>query len=148
MPDRHKRPKEKPELTDEEVRAILVRSMADVGADPALVYAFQKNGVYVCEENERRSPKVKLKAFERGGRIFRRVEGSASIALSCPALNPHILLIHSRCTDLCCTVPAPQSQHEKRALALLMSGAVGPVKPAASRSKGCGTDHPAAGRKD
>jgi hypothetical protein len=27
--------------------------MADVGADPAVVYAFRKSGVYVCEENEK-----------------------------------------------------------------------------------------------
>ena len=39
--------------TDSEVRAILVNAMADVGADPALVYAFQKTGVYVCDENEK-----------------------------------------------------------------------------------------------
>ena len=39
--------------------------MADVGADPALLYAFQKTGVYVCEENERQLPKESLKAFER-----------------------------------------------------------------------------------
>ena len=38
--------------------------MADVGADPALVYAFQKTGVYVCEDNERQLPKESLKAFE------------------------------------------------------------------------------------
>jgi hypothetical protein len=38
--------------TDSEVRAILVNAMADVGAAP-LVYAFQKTGVYVCDENEK-----------------------------------------------------------------------------------------------
>ena len=37
------------------MRAILVSAMAEVGADPALIYAFQRTGVYVCEENERRS---------------------------------------------------------------------------------------------
>jgi hypothetical protein len=36
------------------LRTILVSAMADVGADPALIYAFQKTGVYVCEENEHR----------------------------------------------------------------------------------------------
>jgi hypothetical protein len=61
---RHKSRKRKPELTDAEVRAILVRAMADVGADPALVYAFQKTGVYICDENEKRLPKEKLKAFD------------------------------------------------------------------------------------
>jgi len=50
--------------TDAEVRDILVHAMADVGADPALVYAFQKTGVYVCDENEKRLPKEKLKAFD------------------------------------------------------------------------------------
>jgi hypothetical protein len=52
------------EPTDAEVRDILVHAMADVGADPALVYAFQKTGVYVCDENEKRLPKEKLKAFD------------------------------------------------------------------------------------
>jgi hypothetical protein len=56
--------KVKPELTDAEVRDILVHAMADVGADPALVYAFQKTGVYICDENEKRLPKEKLKAFD------------------------------------------------------------------------------------
>ena len=37
--------------------------MAEVGADPALVYTFQKTGVYVCEENERRLSKRKLAAW-------------------------------------------------------------------------------------
>ena len=37
--------------------------MAEVGADPAIVYAFQKTGVYVCEENERRLSKRKLAAW-------------------------------------------------------------------------------------
>jgi hypothetical protein len=54
----------KPEPTDAEVRDILVHAMADVGADPALVYAFQKTGVYVCDENEKTLPKEKLKAFD------------------------------------------------------------------------------------
>ena len=61
---RSKRAKVKPEPTDAEVRDILVHAMADVGADPALVYAFQKTGVYVCDENEKRLPKEKLKAFD------------------------------------------------------------------------------------
>jgi hypothetical protein len=52
-------------LSDEEVRDILVRAMADVGADPALVYAFQKTGVYVCEENAKRLSTAELKAFDR-----------------------------------------------------------------------------------
>jgi len=38
--------------------------MADVGADPALVYAFQRTGVYVCIENEKRLPEKYLKAFD------------------------------------------------------------------------------------
>jgi len=45
------------EPTDAEVRAILIAAMAEVGADPALIYAFQRTGVYVCEENERRLSK-------------------------------------------------------------------------------------------
>ena len=61
---RHKSRKRKPALSDAEVREILVQAMADVGADPALVYAFQKTGVYVCDENEKCLPKEKLKAFD------------------------------------------------------------------------------------
>ena len=61
---RHKRRKRKPELSDAEVRKILVHAMADVGADPALVYAFQKAGLYVCDENENRLPTKSLKAFD------------------------------------------------------------------------------------
>jgi transcriptional/translational regulatory protein YebC/TACO1 len=61
---RQKSHKRKPDLSDAEVREILVHAMAEVGADPALVYAFQKTGVYVCEENEKRLPKSSLKAFD------------------------------------------------------------------------------------
>lgn len=64
MTRRRKLPKREPELSDAEVRATLVHSMADVGADPALIYAFQKTGVYVCDENEKRWLKEKLKAFD------------------------------------------------------------------------------------
>jgi hypothetical protein len=45
------------EPTDAEVSATLIAAMAEVGADPVLIYAFQRTGVYVCEENERRSSK-------------------------------------------------------------------------------------------
>jgi hypothetical protein len=37
--------------------------MAEVGADPALIYAFQKTGVYLCAENERRLSRSKLAAW-------------------------------------------------------------------------------------
>lgn len=60
----HRSRKTKADLSDAEVREILVQAMADVGADPALVYAFQKTGVYVCDENEKRLPKESLKAFD------------------------------------------------------------------------------------
>ena len=56
--------KRRADLTDCEVRAILVHAMADVGADPALVYAFRKTGVYICDENEKRLPTASLKAFD------------------------------------------------------------------------------------
>ena len=52
-----------PEPSDAEVRTILVSAMADVGADPALIYAFQKTGVYVCEENEQRLSRSQLAAW-------------------------------------------------------------------------------------
>ncbi len=37
--------------------------MAAVGGDPAPIYAFQKTGVYVCEENERRLSQSQLAAW-------------------------------------------------------------------------------------
>ena len=61
---RQKADKRGADLTDSDVRTILVHAMADLGADPALVYAFQKTGVYICDENEKRLPKVSLKAFD------------------------------------------------------------------------------------
>ena len=56
--------KRRDDLTDAQVQAILVQSMADAGYDPAFVYAFRKTGVYVCEENGSRLPKRSLKAFD------------------------------------------------------------------------------------
>jgi len=64
MAERRKRRRPNPEPSDAEVRDILVHAMADVGADPALVYAFQKTGVYICDENVKRLPKASLKAFD------------------------------------------------------------------------------------
>jgi hypothetical protein len=52
------------DLTNDQVQAILVQSMADAGYDPAFVYAFRKTGVYVCDENENRLPESSLKAFD------------------------------------------------------------------------------------
>jgi hypothetical protein len=60
---RRTREKRGAELTDDQVQAILVQSMADVGYDPAFVYAFRKTGVYVCDENENRLPESSLTAF-------------------------------------------------------------------------------------
>lgn len=40
-----------------------MNAMAEVGADPALVYAFKKTGVYMCEENEKRLSNDSLRAF-------------------------------------------------------------------------------------
>ena len=59
-----KREQPKPDLSDVEVRAILVKAMAEVGADAGPVYAFQKTGVYVCEDNEKRPSKNSLQAFD------------------------------------------------------------------------------------
>jgi len=61
---KRKRNQPKPDLSDAEVRSVLVNAMAEVGADPALVYAFRKTGVYVCLENEKRLPKSSLRAFD------------------------------------------------------------------------------------
>ena len=100
-----KRNKRKPEPTDEDVRDILVHAMADVGADPALVYAFQKTGVYVCDENEKRLPKEKLKAFD----------GAVDEYLAATAPAQRLPAFHSF-VPTPATVPAPQSQHEKLGL--------------------------------
>jgi methylphosphotriester-DNA--protein-cysteine methyltransferase len=52
------------DLTNDQVQAILVQSMADAGYDPSFVYAFRKTGVYVCDENKNRLPESSLKAFD------------------------------------------------------------------------------------
>ncbi len=39
-------------------------AMAEVGADPALVYAFSKTGIYLCQENEDRLSQSSLRAFD------------------------------------------------------------------------------------
>jgi hypothetical protein len=49
--------------TDEEVRAILVQSMVEAGVDPAIIYAFHKTGVYVCDDNEDRLLPERLAAW-------------------------------------------------------------------------------------
>ena len=41
-----------------------MNAMAEIGADPALVYAFQKTGVYMSEENEKRLSQSSLRAFD------------------------------------------------------------------------------------
>jgi hypothetical protein len=68
---RQKAPLPQATIPDPEAHAVLVQAMADVGADPALVYAFQKTGVYVCEENETRLPKAKLAAFDAAVQEYR-----------------------------------------------------------------------------
>ena len=52
-----------PEPSDPEVRTILFSAKADVGADPALIYAFQRTGVYVSEESERGLSRSQLAAW-------------------------------------------------------------------------------------
>jgi hypothetical protein len=61
MPRRRKNGTSEP--SDAEVKAILVSVMVEVDADPALIYAFQKTGVFVCEENERRLSQSQLTAW-------------------------------------------------------------------------------------
>ena len=62
VPGRSKK-KRGADLTDDEVRAIIVQAMADVEADPALIYAFKKTGVYVCNDNEKHLSKESREAF-------------------------------------------------------------------------------------
>jgi hypothetical protein len=52
-----------PEMTDDEVRAILTQAMADAGATPAAVYAFHKTGVVLMVDNERRISPERLRAW-------------------------------------------------------------------------------------
>ena len=59
-----KRDQPKPDMNDAEVRNILVNAMAEVGADPAFVYAFRKTGIYLCPENEKRLSQSSLRAFD------------------------------------------------------------------------------------
>ena len=40
-----------------------MNAMAEVGADPALIYAFRKTGVYVCPENEKSLSPSSMRAF-------------------------------------------------------------------------------------
>ena len=54
----------KRDFSESDVRDILVHAMADVGADPALIYAFHRTGIYICDENEKRLTKRSLKAFD------------------------------------------------------------------------------------
>ena len=54
----------KPDVNDAELRSFLVNAMAEVGADPAFVYAFRKTGVYLCPENEKRVSESSLRAFD------------------------------------------------------------------------------------
>jgi hypothetical protein len=60
----HEDPTRNRDVTDAEVHDILVHAMAEVGADPALVYAFRKTGVYIGEDNEKRMPTKSLAAFD------------------------------------------------------------------------------------
>lgn len=59
-----KRHQPKPDTSDAKVRAILVTAMAEVGADPTLIYAFRKTGAYVCEENDKQLSGDSLRAFD------------------------------------------------------------------------------------
>jgi len=68
---RKKAPPPQPPISDPEAHAVLIQAMADVGADPAFVYAFRKTGIYVCEENEARSPKSKLAEFDAAVEEYR-----------------------------------------------------------------------------
>ncbi len=40
-----------------------MNAMAEVGADPALVYAFRKTGVYVCPENDKSLSPSSMRTF-------------------------------------------------------------------------------------
>jgi hypothetical protein len=112
--ERHTSRKQKPDLSETEVREILVHAMGDVGADPALVYAFQKTGVYVCEENEKGLPKKSLKAFDTAVDEY-------FAALKRPLQSRSFRLYQLRP----CGTRLLEASTEMRDLVLLMSGAGG-----------------------
>ena len=88
------------EPTDAEVRAILIAAMAEVGADPALIYAFQRTGVYVCEENERRLSK---QAWQRGTWLWMSITKHSSDRLSKASRRKPNVDGNSRARYLGCT---------------------------------------------
>ena len=128
-----KSPKTSIRPSDLSVWSIMVRAMEDFGAHPARVYAFQKTGIYVCDENRKRLQKGTVKAFEAAVAEY----GAARIAkgldpeppeprfrvLTIPAFppgfpeislaNPEPGSSHFACTGSARTVPAPHSQHKK-----------------------------------
>jgi hypothetical protein len=65
--------------------------MADVGADPALIYAFQKTGIYVCEENEPRLTMRQLAAWS--GAVDEYHYASAPVTHGFPVTETHYIEI-------------------------------------------------------
>jgi methylphosphotriester-DNA--protein-cysteine methyltransferase len=59
-----------PDLTDAEVRTILVKCMAEANYDPAIIYAFQTTGVYFYPNCRCRLSKEKRRAWNRAVREY------------------------------------------------------------------------------
>src|SRR5579862_7411809 len=74
---RKMRPKASVQSSEVSVWAAMIRAMEDAGADPALVHAFQKTGIYVCSLNRQRLEKGTVKAFETAVADYREARGSA-----------------------------------------------------------------------
>ncbi len=65
------------EISDEQVRSTIVQSMAEAEFPPAVIYAFHKTGVYVCEENEARLSEEQKAAWNAAINEYRRsIHGS------------------------------------------------------------------------
>lgn len=65
------------ELTDTEVRDILANAMAEVGADPAVVFAFKRTGVYLCAENEDKLSQQRIAAWNAAVDLYFELLGAS-----------------------------------------------------------------------
>jgi hypothetical protein len=62
------------EMSDEQVRSSIVQSMAEAEFPPAVIYAFHKTGIYICDENEARLSDEQKTAWNAAINEYRRSE--------------------------------------------------------------------------
>jgi hypothetical protein len=63
---------QKEEMSDEQVRSSIVQSMAEAEFPPAVIYAFHKTGIYICDENEARLSDEQKTAWNAAINDYRR----------------------------------------------------------------------------